>query len=201
MANLLLTERCVRSCPYCFAQSQMVVADGPPLLSWENLIYVADFLEAANHSHISLLGGEPTLHPQFLDFALYLIERRFSVHVFTSGIMPDRTLEDLLARLRDISSEQIAFICNLNDPRQTQSGANEWARVEQFLDVFGPRITAGFNIYRTDFELGFLFQLINQYGLQRHLRLGLANPIFNGNNAFVRPEDIGGIVNRVFSYR
>ena len=38
----------------------------------ENLIYLADFMQAAGERRVQFLGGEPTLHPQFIDFlALY----------------------------------------------------------------------------------------------------------------------------------
>jgi len=34
--------------------------------------YVVDFLEASGEKRISLLGGEPTIHPKFVDFVKYL---------------------------------------------------------------------------------------------------------------------------------
>lgn len=48
MANLLLTEACVRSCPYCFAKQYMDGAMDQTAISRENVIYVADFLQKSN---------------------------------------------------------------------------------------------------------------------------------------------------------
>lgn len=72
MANVLLTETCVRSCPYCFAKQYMSEADVKDSLTWDNLIYIADFLQSSNINHISLLGGEPLLHPDISEFCKYL---------------------------------------------------------------------------------------------------------------------------------
>lgn len=47
MANVLLTETCVRSCPYCFAKQYMDNTTDDDYLSWDNLIYITDFLEAS----------------------------------------------------------------------------------------------------------------------------------------------------------
>ena len=73
MANILLTEKCVRSCPYCFAKEHMDGAESDRTITWDNLIYIADLLEISREPHVSLLAGEPTLHPDFIDFVLYLL--------------------------------------------------------------------------------------------------------------------------------
>ena len=41
MANVLLTKKCVRSCPYCFAKEEMSGVD-EEILEWEDLIYIID---------------------------------------------------------------------------------------------------------------------------------------------------------------
>ena len=115
MANLLLTEKCVRSCPYCFAQQHMEGAEDTQM-DWEDLVYVADLHEASGQHAIALLGGEPTLHPQITEFSLYLLERGFHVNIFTSGIMGEKTLEKMAGHLSPIHPDRISFVCNLNHP-------------------------------------------------------------------------------------
>jgi hypothetical protein len=175
MANLLLTQRCVRACPYCFAKKHMGESSPDDLLSWEDLIYVADFFEGSGERHISLLGGEPTLHPQFVDYVLYLIERGMHVNVFTNGIMSERRLSDAQRSLCHLSPEQLSVVCNLNHP--SLSSAVEIERIDAFLGAFGRHTSAGYNIYQSAFDLSFLFDAINRFGLKRHVRLGLAHPI------------------------
>jgi hypothetical protein len=201
MPNILLTSLCNRSCPYCFAATEMEGATPARFMTWENLIYIVDFLDASHQRGVSLLGGEPTIHPQFVDFVLYLIERQFGVTVFTNGMLSSARLAQCSAHLQGVPGERLNFVCNLNDPQQTPAAGKETRRVDDFLSVMGPWTTAGFNIYRTDFTLEFLFDHINRFGLRRHLRLGLAQPIPGRNNAFIRPEEMRSVIQRLCSYR
>ncbi len=197
MTNLLLTNYCVRSCPYCFARKHLSEAAPDDQLKWEDLIYVADMQEAQDR-HLSLLGGEPTLHPQYVDMVAYLIARGFHVTTFTSGVMSDRLHEEIEELMQGIPGEQINFVCNINDP--ALSPAAELRRVHRFLERFGERTTPGFNIYRADFSLDFIFDYVNAFGMVRNLRLGIAHPIVGHDNMFIRPEDMGGVAARLRSH-
>ena len=188
MANVLLTETCVRSCPYCFAKQYMTDADVQDSLSWDNLIYIADFLEGSGERHISLLGGEPLLHPQIAEFIIYLNQRGFFVTVFTSGIMPDNKFEDFARKLLTYKNElKLGFVCNVNEPRL--SPKSEIEKIRKFFMVFRERCSLSFNIYRLDFQMDFLLSYIVEFGLGRHIRLGLAHPIPGAKNKYIQPED------------
>ncbi|MGV8119873.1 MAG: radical SAM protein [Candidatus Xenobiia bacterium LiM19] len=81
MANVLLTEKCVRSCPYCFAKKRKRQRrESRDFLLWEDLIFIADLIVADQKNHISLLGGEPSLHPHFIDFLIYLFREKLHRH-------------------------------------------------------------------------------------------------------------------------
>jgi hypothetical protein len=196
--NILLTERCVRACPYCFAKKQMSDLSGKDQISWEDFIHIADLFTASGERHLSLLGGEPTLHPDFVDFVLYLHARGINVSVFTSGIMSDARLEEASAALKGIEVPRLSFICNLNDPASSTEA--ETRRIEAFLQAFGPQTSLSFNIYRTDFEMGFLFDAIERFGLRKHVRLGLASPIPGESNLHIGTEQIGDVVERLFAF-
>ncbi len=170
------------------------------VLSWENLIYLADFLEASDEHNFRMLGGEPTLHPDFNDMVLYVLERGFAVTVFTSGIMAERTLLEAHELFKDLRFERLSFVCNINDPTEPSSSTAEVESVTRFLKLFGDRVIPGFNIYRTDFDLEFLFQWINTFGLRRNIRLGLTHPILGRSNAFIDLADVDVVVARIFSY-
>lgn len=200
MPNVLLTQRCVRSCPYCFARKHMSDSAPDDLLSWEDLIYLADFFKAGGERVFSLLGGEPTLHPDFVDMTAYLLERELDVRVFTSGILDDRKLVELVTLAREVPRQRLSFVCNLNDPEKTRSSLAEVESVKRFLRELGERIIPGFNIYRTDFSLEFLFRYINEFGLQRDVRLGLTHPIPGKRNLFIALGDIDAIIARLFEH-
>jgi len=187
MPNLLLTEKCIRACPYCFAKEYLKESKDN-ILSWENLIYVADLLEASNEKHLSLLGGEPTLHPDFVDFVLYLIERRVKVNVFTSGIMANNTLETAKKYFLNIPIENLSFTCNYNHPKT--STANETKQINKFLKSFSKNITLSFNLYQPEFELRYLVDAILKYDLKKHIRLGLAQPIPGQKNECLSLQEV-----------
>lgn len=201
MANLLLTKRCVRSCPYCFAGREMADSTPEDAVSWENLVYVADFLQSSGENHISLLGGEPTLHPEFVDFVIYLLERGFRLTVFTCGIMSESRFDEIKSHLTKIPLERLTIVCNINHPEQTPSTSEEEKRAHRFLTLMGPWTMPGFNIYRLDFKLDFIFDLVNRYGMRRELRLGIAHPVPGLNNIYIPPEQITEVLNRLYSYR
>lgn len=200
MANVLLTTTCNRSCPYCFAKREMSDATGD-VMSWNNLIYLADFLLKSGERKISLLGGEPTLHSYFVDYVSYLIERGFDVCVFTNGIVSEKRLQEMKENLSGVALERLSFVCNLNNPEQTPHSDYESRQIHNFLSVMGPWTGPGFNIYRTDFKLDFIFNLVTQYGMRRMLRLGMTHPLPHQGNGYIKPEEIGEVIDRLYSYK
>jgi radical SAM protein with 4Fe4S-binding SPASM domain len=168
------------------------------VISWENMIYIADLLESSGSKAVALLGGEPTLHPDFADFVVYLHARDFHVHIFTSGIMSDAKLKECEKKLLGIPREQISFTCNINNPRLCPKRENE--KLDLFLRSFGHLVTPGFNIYTVDYDFSFLFDFINRYGLMRSIRIGLAHPITGENNLHIAVHDMRKIIDRFLSY-
>jgi radical SAM protein with 4Fe4S-binding SPASM domain len=167
-------------------------------LSWDNLIYIADFMEMSSERRISLLGGEPTLHPLFVEFATYLLERHFHVHVFTSGIMSVERLEEMKKFLLRYPVENLSFTCNLNHP--SLSTDQETERINNFLCAFGKSTSLGVNLYKAEFDLEFLVEHINKYHLNRHIRVGLAHPIPGEINQYVAPHDLKKLAQCFVSY-
>jgi MoaA/NifB/PqqE/SkfB family radical SAM enzyme len=168
------------------------------MLGWEDLVYLADLVQLSGEEKISLLGGEPTLHPEFVDLVLYLLARELSVTVFTSGIVPESTLRQMTSSFMEVPKERLHFVCNLNDPAASPEGEHE--RIRPFLERFGHRTVPGFNIYRPRFDMDFLFRLINEYGLVRQVRIGLAHPIPGERNQFVAVPEIKTAVECLLSY-
>ena len=190
MANILLTETCVRSCPYCFAKKYISNKKLDDILSWENLIYVTEFLIKSGEHHVSLLGGEPTLHPDFVPFVLYLVERGIHITVFTSGIISTKKMEEMKQYLLKIHPDKLSFLCNLNNPNL--STETETKKIDQFLYEFGQYTQIGVNVYKLNFYFDYIIQHVNSYGLRRAVRLGLAHPIPDSDkeNVSVKLEEL-----------
>ena len=201
MANLLLTSSCNRSRPSGFAGNETSGPTGGQLLSWENLIYMADFLWASGQRQVSLGGGEPTRHPQCVDFILYLLDRGFDVTLCTDGILSPSRLEEFRHHLAEVPIERLHLVCNLHDPVQPPVSPHDTQRLHRFLAVMGPWTQGGFTIQRPDFSLDFLFEAISRFGLQRQLRLGLAHPVPGSQAGFIHAEEMRRVVERLYEHR
>jgi hypothetical protein len=194
MPNIIINQNCVRSCPYCFASNYMKADDA--FMSWENFLYCIDFTQAAGVKAVSILGGEPSLHPHFLEFIEYALNRMEHVSVFTSGILPPGMPEEMAKLLsKKEFYRRITLVCNVNEPRITPP--REWERVVDFFSHVGQAVVQSFNIYRLDFNLESLFQNIIRYGLRRRIRLSLAHPIFGRKNQHIHPAQYPAVVGRL----
>ncbi len=201
MANILLTAPLNPTCPSGLSGNEASGASGGRSLSWENLIYIADFLRSSGRQQVSLVAGEPTMHPQVVDFILYLLDRGFEVTLVTHGSLSPSRLEEFRRHLTEIPRERLQVVCHFPDPDQTPMSPQDSQRLHRFLAVMGPWTQAHFTIQRWDFNLDFLFEHINRFGLKRQVRLGLAHPVLGGKAGFIPAEDMRRVVERLYSYR
>jgi molybdenum cofactor biosynthesis enzyme MoaA len=68
MANLVVADACNLKCAYCFARDHMQASKdnaAPAFISLATFEARLDFLDRSGIGEIRLIGGEPTLHPQF----------------------------------------------------------------------------------------------------------------------------------------
>ncbi|MCK5805450.1 MAG: radical SAM protein [Lentisphaeria bacterium] len=187
MLQIMLTDHCNQSCAYCFAKEKLTHATRTEL-TLDDLDYLINLHRAWGIQHMSLAGGEPTLHSQFEE----VIERIEAaevpfVHLFTNGQMPRRRA-DFLARW-----ENLTFLVN-HSPRETYAPA-AWENHEYFLGACSTtcmRMSIGTTIYEPEPELDFLHEAAVRHGLSV-VRLGLAHPIYYNHgevvNQFLSLED------------
>ena len=178
MANISITTSCNRRCRYCFAD---------PLPSRNSLLRehfgrVLDLLERSGIRQVRLLGGEPTLHPDFAALVKEAVDRDFSLLVFSNGLMPDPSLQ----ALANLPEERCGVVLNVRCPPEDERA--EPASLFHTCAVLGARASLGVNIDRTGLPLACAMDLIERFRLRRSLRLGLAHPRLGGNNGFLHPR-------------
>lgn len=178
MVNLSLTSACPRACTYCFAREAL---DGAGAMSTARFEAALDLLERTGIDEARLLGGEPTAHPRFVEFLARALARGFRVVVFTGGLMPPRALRALEAA----PLERLGVLVNALAP---DSERGPLARQLQALWRLGPKATLGTTIATPDTPLDFLLERIDELGLARAVRLGLAHPVVSGANVFLHPR-------------
>ncbi|MBU0730130.1 MAG: radical SAM protein [Proteobacteria bacterium] len=180
MANIFITNYCPRKCSFCFAKTRIGKSSresSSNFMTRENLRKVMDFLELSNEKQLRLLGGEPTLHPEFLSIVDEAIGRGFRVHIFTNGMMPRKVADGLAEH----DPEKISFLCNVSP--QAKDTKEQRARVHYALEKFGSHLQLGVTLTEPEMEYEYLLDYIDRYKLSRHIRIGIAQPIVGAENS------------------
>ncbi len=201
MATILLNSPCHRARPHGSAANETYGPTGAQSLSWENLIYIADFLRASGQFRVSLGGGEPIIHPECVDFILYLLDRGFDVTLCTDGILSPLRLKEFRQHLTGVPIEGFQVLCHFPDPVQPPGLPRETPGLHRFLAVMGPWTQGGFTIHGPDFSLDFLFEAISRFGLKRQVRLSLAHPAPGSQAGFIEAGEMRRVVEGLNEHR
>ena len=116
MANIAIVNYCNLKCPYCFAED--MIQEDNAFMSLENYNKLLDFILKSPTDRVGILGGEPTLHPQFKEILQITNDKcqdRKAV-LFSNGIELEKFLPDL---------NNIGVLINYNDPKNLTNIQNE----------------------------------------------------------------------------
>ncbi|RLE25431.1 MAG: hypothetical protein DRJ65_07780 [Acidobacteria bacterium] len=99
--HLELTHECSLRCPFCYNHSSENTT--PLNLSeWESVL---DDLRSIGTLLVTLTGGDPLKHPDFLEIAQAARHRHLAVKIFTNGMLIDRPMADAIASLPPLQVE------------------------------------------------------------------------------------------------
>ena len=200
MANVLFTTYCNRNCAYCFAKDKVDLGkdkgDPSKNISPEALEKIIAFYKKSMLPRFVILGGEPTLHPQFTKLLDRVLEESSfqSILVFTNGIMPD----NVLAYLGGCTDKRLKIAMNLNAPNQYPPSQME--HIHHVFKTIGGMVGLGINIYRPGQDYNYLINEIETYGLVKHIRLGLTHPIAGTANRYAKQTDFPQIAEDIVSF-
>lgn len=183
MANVLLTTRCNLKCPYCFAQERL--ADGHKLsMAMSDVEKVIGFLKRSNHPFFRVMGGEPTLYPEFPRILQMALENGMRVDVLSNATWPD-SYNSMFQR---ISPRRLFFLLNVDHPDRYVS--NIWERIEQNLAAVAGRdsVTLSFNIFEKQPRYEYVLELTKKYCIN-NVRMSFSLPVVGANNAYLKLED------------
>jgi radical SAM protein with 4Fe4S-binding SPASM domain len=138
-----------------------------------------DFLVRSGIDQTRLLGGEPTLHPQFPHFIDLALERGFKILVFSNGLMDEKVLR----HLEKVPPERLKVLINAVIPDTAQP--EEYNRQCEVFRRLGDRVILGVNIYTPAVKPDFLIDLIREFNLSLTIRLGLAHPCLTEDNQYL----------------
>jgi MoaA/NifB/PqqE/SkfB family radical SAM enzyme len=192
---LSIIAKCNRHCRFCFATETLSqLGSGVSRMSWETFERALDFVQRSGIGEARLLGGEPTIHPDFVRMVDRVLERGLGLLVFSGGLIPGPALH----RLERTPIDRVGVLVNVLRPGEGRP--SERARQALVFQRLGPRVVLGLNIDSPAVELDFLLEAIERYGLQRHVRLGLSHPILGGANNALHPRDYPAVGRRITEF-
>lgn len=195
MTNLAISTVCNLSCPYCFTGDHLGETNGTEhYVNLEAFSQQLDYLERSGIDEVRLLGGEPTLHPQFPKLVAMARERKLKIRLFSNGVMKEQSL----ACLEILPDDQCFVMMNVNAPAINPPQVIK--RQKETLKRLGQKASLGFNIFRPDYDFDFLLNLIEETDCQRWIRLGMAQPCLSGDNSFIHPHQYRYIAEKIIAF-
>ncbi|MEW5852917.1 MAG: radical SAM protein [Myxococcota bacterium] len=173
MANLIITNACNLSCPFCFASEYLADGDGVPAERM-SLEEVAEHLEFIGEGPVRFCGGEPTTHPDFtrmLDLALEHPRRQ--VFMMTNAVWP-ASVREHVRRLSTADRVRLRYLVNILEPALYTDA--QWSQLVETLAVMHPlAVTLGITLYRAPMSYAHVLELAECNGIQR-IRFSVASP-------------------------
>jgi cyclic pyranopterin phosphate synthase len=189
--NLVLTRACSNSCPYCFESAER--EDGKQSsISMENIAHFARWARTSRLDYLSLLGGEPFLHPK-LSAIVKLFRQACpgtALRILTGGIFN----KDLLGEL---PPQDVSLVFNINEPRDYRNPKHFPKVINNFETALkkGFKVSIGFNVWRLDFDTNFMPDLAHRLSLS-HFTWTVANPIRGCASKVVPPAEYAALAER-----
>jgi hypothetical protein len=206
VANIVVSNACGMSCPFCFARDELLVrgaAEGrgagpaPAFISLPEFEERLDFLDRSGIDEARLIGGEPTIHPRFPELIRRARSRGKRIVVFSHGLMPESSLNCLA----ELPPDECTVIVNASATRSPGGPTEEEETVRRdALAYLGPRALLGLTIDRGDFRIDHLLPLIVETGCRKRIRLGLSQPAASGLNSHLNPKQYPAIGRRIAGF-
>lgn len=179
---------CNNRCVFCVSGQRTAMGEARPLPIGPILERISE-ARAAGHRKITLLGGEPTLQPGFLDVVRHCVALGFDeVVVFTNGVRTARgeLVDEVLAtganvtwRISIQGATEAAHVRTTRKPRSFQ----RILRTLEHLRARGARVTINMCVVRSNYASVPRFpELVERYGAQQ-LHLDLMRPLDAGRRS------------------
>lgn len=174
MPNIMLTYKCNLHCSYCFANE--FVNKSNTDITMEHFETAVDFLTKTGNISIGLIGGEPTIHPDFAVIIRKLLdnEKVDDVTIYTNGILLDQYMDV-------ITDPRIRILINCNSPDVI--GESSFERIRENIDLLinhykmKNQINLGINLYSNDMDYAYMIRLLKEFNFHR-VRMSVTVPDF-----------------------
>ncbi|QQS51395.1 MAG: radical SAM protein [Bacteroidota bacterium] len=113
MANIIFTNKCNISCPFCFAtENNEANKQSNDKFNISKAWSISTFINSKN---FRFCGGEPTLNPEIKETMDSLLNGGYKLFFMTNGIWPSE-FKSYYASLHDSQKLNISFLFNVLPP-------------------------------------------------------------------------------------
>ena len=178
MPNIAIVNYCNLKCPYCFADD--MIQDKSVSISIDDYCKMLEFISRTPHNHVGIIGGEPTLHPDFEEILKetnkYCREVNTGATLFTNGIELDKWVP--------LIGERIGLLINCNSPelQPTEMFAKQKETLDHLYELSwfddgkgGCKANCGCNIHLNLKDYSFIWDIVDRYKLS-HIRTSVVSP-------------------------
>lgn len=200
MANIAITNVCNLNCPYCFANP--ITNQQSQFMTLKDFKKILEFIRSAkpfSPTVLGIIGGEPTLHPDFNDILTYLTAFCSSYNcmatIFTNGT-------NLLPYFTNFDNPFLSILLNYNNPKLYSNNLSD-----QILKVFERannkkwfhtnKLRIGCNLYPTEQDYDFIWQAVKQYHIS-NLRVSIASPAASFSNYQYKKDEYFQFMKPIF---
>lgn len=177
MPNIILTEYCNLQCSYCFA-SKMIEekTDDTKNISLEQLDIILKWLLPSSTSleRIGLIGGEPTLHPQFKE----ILGKINSFNEFTNTPSIVFTNGINLSEFLPVIGPNMSILINVN--KLTGKPLNKLNSVLDEINYLNwfkiDKVILGCNLYQDENTYSYFWDIIDKYPDISKIRMSITAP-------------------------
>lgn len=173
-----ITNKCNLRCLHCYNDSR---PQGDQFFSTEEIECIVDKLDRMNVGRISLSGGEPLLHPHFLDIVAIIRERDIQCNIFSNAVLigekmaknlVDYGIKKVTTSLDGSTAESHDFL------RGIKGSFQKTVNAIKILGEYNVRVEVHCTLYRNNVrEMPAILKLLNSLGVYeyviapaRHLR-------------------------------
>ena len=191
MPNIMLTNRCNYKCPYCFGIDFMAPKVAEKNMSGNTFLGIMTWLSKTPEiDTIHLMGGEPTLHPDFEWFVEYLLSNDYKITIFSN--LATQQAPVYAEKLADLP---VNWVVNINPP-------NSWNDVKRkkilkSLKTLGPKATITFNVMPDEEDDEWSLELIKEFKLNSVIKVGFVLPTLTGSNFSLNDADYTTVAEKI----
>ena len=174
MANIIINNYCNLKCPYCFADD--IKHDKPKNMSIKEFKSILEFV--GYYESVSILGGEPTLHPKIKQFLELVYQYSSAIEHPCSVFSNGAKLLSLLPWFYE-HQDMMRIIFNYNSPQCCPKENFNQAQIileDVFKhDAMNTMFILGCNIHPLCTDYSYIWDVVQKYNI-KIIRIAVASP-------------------------